>query len=346
MSQSVLEVTNLTKRYGEYLAVDHISFAIREGEILGLLGPNGAGKSTTIQMLLGLTDADGGQIHYFGKEFTKHKGEILKRINFASAYAELQQRLTVRQNLRIFGMLYGVNNLEKRIDELLELLEVEVLANELFWHLSSGQKTRVILAKALLNKPKMLLMDEPTASLDPDIVYKIIQLVKQLQEQEKVSILFTSHNMQEVSRLCDRVSFLSKGKIVLTDTPLELTKNIGKTKLLLTYEGDQKVVDKYLTTAKYPTTFIRKNVVEVSLADDEIPSVLFELKKLGIWITSLSTEQPSLEDVFLHISEKQRAWTGHTSNHSFYIPGTTPVTAKRRRSISFGLRSFSLLFLV
>lgn len=307
MSQPVLEVTNLTKKYGEYLAVDRISFAIGEGEILGLLGPNGAGKSTTIQMLLGLTDADGGQIKYFGKDFSTHKGEILRRINFASAYAELQQRLTVRQNLRIFGMIYGVKNLEKRIDELLELFEVEALANELFWHLSAGQKTRVILSKALLNSPKMLLMDEPTASLDPDIVNKIIQLIKQLQEQEKVSILFTSHNMQEVARLCDRVSFLSKGKIVLTDTPLELTKNLGKGKLLLSFEGKKETVSSYLKKAQLDANFVRNDFVEISVDESEIPSVLFELKKLGIWITSLSTEQPSLEDVFLHISEKQRS---------------------------------------
>ena len=303
MPQPVLEVTNLTKRYGEYLAVDHISFAIGEGEILGLLGPNGAGKSTTIQMLLGLTDPDGGEIHYFGQNFHQHKVQILQKINFASAYAELQARLTVRQNLRIFGMLYEVENVERRIDELLTLLEVEEYADELFWHLSSGQKTRVILAKALLNRPKMILMDEPTASLDPDIVNKIIQLIKQLQVQEKVSILFTSHNMQEVARLCDRVSFLQRGKIVLTDTPLGLTKRIGKTKLLLSFEAKQTVVADFLEKAQYPATFIRPDLVEVTLLEEDIPSLLFELKKEGVWITSLSTEQPSLEDVFLHISE-------------------------------------------
>lgn len=306
MSQSVLEVSNLTKRYGEYLAVDHISFSIGEGEILGLLGPNGAGKSTTIQMLLGLTDADGGSIRYFGDDFLSHKISILKRINFASAYAELQQRLTVRQNLRIFGMFYEVPNLEKRIDELIELFEIEDRADELFWHLSSGQKTRVILAKSLLNRPRMLLMDEPTASLDPDIVNKIIQLIQRLQEQEKVSILFTSHNMQEVARLCDRVAFLSKGKIVLTDTPLELTKKIGKTKLLLSFEAKQSLVADYLKKAGHPANFIRKDLVEVTLLEEDIPSVLFELKKLGVWITSLTTEQPSLEDVFLHISEERQ----------------------------------------
>jgi len=300
-----LEVKNLTKRYGSYVAVDHISFAIEEGEILGLLGPNGAGKSTTIQMLLGLIEPDDGEIYYFGKNFLTHKSEILAEINFASAYAELQSRLTARQNLRIFGMLYGVKKLENRIDELLELLEVKSLANELFWHLSSGQKTRVILAKALLNKPKMILMDEPTASLDPDIVNKIIQLIKHLQTQEHVSILFTSHNMQEVARLCDRVSFLSAGKIVLTDTPLGLTKQIGKSKLILTFEAPSEIVSQYLTEHHHAFTFIRPNMVEVTVPEEKIPKVLFGLKERAVWIISLTTEQPLLEDVFLHISQQK-----------------------------------------
>jgi ABC-2 type transport system ATP-binding protein len=153
MSQPVLEVNQLTKRYGSYVAVDHVSFIIHEGEILGLLGPNGAGKSTTIQMLLGLTEQDSGEIRYFGQDFSQHKEKILEKINFASAYMELQSRLTVRQNLRIFAMLYGIEKVEQRITELLKLLEVDSYADELFWHLSSGQKTRVILAKALLNRP-------------------------------------------------------------------------------------------------------------------------------------------------------------------------------------------------
>jgi ABC-2 type transport system ATP-binding protein len=305
MSQPALQVTNLTKQYGDYTAVDHISFQIEEGQILGLLGPNGAGKSTTIQMLLGLTEPDGGEIRYFGQNFAKNKSEVLQKINFASAYAELQARLTVRQNLRIFGMLYAVKNLEKRIDELLSLLEVEAVANQLFWHLSSGQKTRVILAKALLNSPKMLLMDEPTASLDPDIVNKIIHLIKQLQEREKVSILFTSHNMQEVARLCDRVSFLQRGKIVMTDTPLGLTKKIGSTKLALSFEAKKGVVEKYLKTNNYKADFVRSDFVEITLPEEDVPKVLFQLKEEGVWITSLTTEQPSLEDVFLHISQEK-----------------------------------------
>ena len=178
MKTPVLEVSGLTKifhsRGGDFTAVDHISFDIGEGEIVGLLGPNGAGKTTTIQMLLDLVTPTSGTISYFGKPFPKEREYCLSRINFASTYAHVQSRLTVNENLRIYAGLYQVNNAKKKIEELLALLEVSELGNALFWHLSSGQKTRVILVKALLNSPKLLLMDEPTASLDPDIANKVV----------------------------------------------------------------------------------------------------------------------------------------------------------------------------
>lgn len=303
MSQPILLVQNLTKSYGDYLAVDHISFEIEEGKILGLLGPNGAGKSTTIQMLLGLTEPDAGQILYFDKDFQTHREYCLSRINFASTYSELNMRMTVYQNLRIYAGLYNVKDHESRITELLQLLEIEDCRNKIFWHLSSGQKTRLILAKALLNRPKMLLMDEPTASLDPDIVFKIIKLIKELQEREKISILFTSHNMDEVARLCDRVAFLAKGKIVVIDTPLELTKKIGDVTLAISFDGEKKRVTEFLEKNGMKFEFVRNNLVEILTPETEVPRVLFELKEHGIFITTINTEKPSLEDVFLHISQ-------------------------------------------
>jgi ABC-2 type transport system ATP-binding protein len=305
MASPVLSVHQLTKTYGEYLAVDHISFEIAEGEILGLLGPNGAGKSTTMQMLLGLTEPDSGEIRYFDKNFVQNKEYCLSRINFASTYAELNIRMTVYQSLKIFCGLYNVKDAEKRIHELTRLLECEECLSKQFWHLSSGQKTRVILAKSLLNRPKMLLMDEPTASLDPDIVAKIIQLIKKMQEQEKMTILFTSHNMDEVARLCDRVAFLVKGKIMIIDTPLELTKKIGGAMVTLNFDGDKKIVADYLNEEKYKYTFVTKNLVEITVPETDIPKLLFELKKKEVWITSISIDKPSLEDVFLHISRNE-----------------------------------------
>ena len=304
MSAPTLSATNLTKIYGEYTAVNHISFEIHEGEVFGLLGANGAGKSTTIQMLLGLTTPDGGEIRYFGKNFTEEREFCLSRLNFASAYSELQSRMTVYQNLRVYAELYQVPDATKRIDELLHILEIDAQKDILFWRLSSGQKTRAILAKALLNKPKMLLMDEPTASLDPDIVNKIIDLIKELQTKEKLSILFTSHNMDEVTRLCDRVAFLEKGNIVALDTPLQLTKLVGKTKLLLTYDGQKNVLSSYLTEKNFPYLHVRNGLVEISLAEDEIPGVLFGLKGSEIWVTNITIEKPSLEDVFLMMARK------------------------------------------
>ncbi len=305
MSQAIVKVDGLTKRYGDYTAVDHLSFTAEEGEILGILGANGAGKSTTIQMLLGLTIPDGGTVSYFGQDFYTHQEACLSKMNFASTYSQLQSRMTVYQNLRIYAGLYQVKDYNARISELLQLFEIEEYAQTLFWRLSSGQQTRAILAKALLNRPKLLLMDEPTASLDPEIVNKIIDLIKKLQQQEKVTVLFTSHNMEEVARLCDRIIFLSHGKIVANDTPLELTKKIGRATLAIAFEGDRPAVEKYLKQQALTFNFISNYFVEIPVAETEIPKVLFGLKEQGIWVTNISIEKPSLEDVFLSVAQEK-----------------------------------------
>lgn len=302
MAKAILEVTGLTKRYDAYTAVNDISFSIGEGEIVGLLGPNGAGKTTTIQMLLDLVTPTAGNISYFGRHFPKEREYILSRINFASAYSHVQSRMTVLENMIIYAGLYEIQNSTKKIKELLDLLEIGSLVNELFWHLSSGQKTRVILAKALLNSPKLILMDEPTASLDPDIANKVVELIQSLQKKEGVSILYTSHNMEEVERLCDRVMFLSHGNIVAEDTPLGLTKRVGNSQLVLTFDGKQDSITKYLSGYKHSFRFMRKHVVEIMLPEKEIPKVLFGFAKEKIWITDIAVEKPNLEDVFLSIA--------------------------------------------
>lgn len=302
MTKAILEVSGLTKRYDAYTAVDDISFTIGEGEIVGLLGPNGAGKTTTIQMLLDLVTPTAGNISYFGRQFPKEREFILSRINFASAYSHVQSRMTVLENMTIYAGLYEIPNSKKKITELLELLEIGSLVHELFWHLSSGQKTRVILAKALLNSPKLILMDEPTASLDPDIANKVVELIQSLQKKEGVSILYTSHNMEEVERLCDRVMFLSHGKIVAEDTPLGLTKRVGNSQLLLTFDGKQENIAKYLSQYKHAFGFVRTHVVEIMLPEKDIPKVLFGFAKEKIWITDIAVKKPNLEDVFLSIA--------------------------------------------
>lgn len=301
MTKAILEVSGLTKRYDAYTAVDDICFTIGEGEIVGLLGPNGAGKTTTIQMLLDLVTPTAGTISYFGRSFPQEREFILSRINFASTYAHIQSRMTVNENLRIYAGLYQVPNPDEKIKELMELLEVPELHNELFWHLSSGQKTRVILVKALLNSPRLILMDEPTASLDPDIANKVVELIQRLQKKDGVSILFTSHNMDEVERLCDRVMFLDHGKILAEDTPLGLTKRVGNATLILTFDGDKKFVTTYLDKRAYEYLFPRAHVVEISVAEKDIPTVLFGFANEKIWVTNIEIKKPDLEDVFLSI---------------------------------------------
>lgn len=299
----VLTVKNLSKKYSGFTAVNNISFSIGEGEIVGLLGPNGAGKTTTIQMLLDLVTPTAGSISYFGKPFPKEREYCLSRINFASTYAHIQSRMTVKENLRIYAGLYEVEDAPGKIEELLTLLEVPDVGNTLFWHLSSGQKTRVILVKALLNSPRLLLMDEPTASLDPDIANKVVELILRLQKKEGVSILYTSHNMDEVERLCDRVMFLDHGKILAEDTPLGLTKKAGNATLILTFDGDKAPVEKYLGKDRYAHSFPRSHVVHISVAEGDIAKVLFGFAKEKIWITNIDIEKPSLEDVFLSIAK-------------------------------------------
>ena len=302
MNTPILEVHELTKKFNAFTAVDHISFSVGEGEIVGLLGPNGAGKTTTIQMLLDLMTPTSGTISYFSKPFPKEREYILSRINFASAYSHVQSRMTVGENLIIYAGLYEIPDAKERINELLSLLEIEDLKHKLFWHLSSGQKTRVILVKSLLNRPKLLLMDEPTASLDPDIANKIIELIQLLQQKEHISILFTSHNMGEVEQLCDRVMFLSHGKIVAEDTPLELTKRVGNSHLILTFDGEQTPVRTFLISENLVFTFPREHVVEISLVETDIPKILFGFRKHKVWITDVNVEKPDLEDVFLSIA--------------------------------------------
>jgi len=302
MAETVLVLTNLTKQFGDFMAVDHISFAIKEGEIVGLLGPNGAGKTTTIQMLLGLLTPTSGTISYFGRDFAAHQVYCLSKINYTSAYAHLQNRMTVRQNFRVYGGLYGVAAWEKRVQTLAELLGIADKLDQLYWHLSSGEKTRVHLVKALINRPKLILMDEPTASLDPDIVSKFIDFISELQKREKVAILYTSHNMSEVSRLCDRVVFLDHGKILAVDTPLGLTKRIKQAAVIITFDGPAKTVTSYLEDKGFAYTFLRPTMVEVKAPEELLAKILFGLGERKIWITDIDVRKPDLEDVFLTIA--------------------------------------------
>src|SRR5262249_10841237 len=207
-------------------AVDGISFTVGAGEIVGLLGPNGAGKTTTIHMMLGLIAPSAGAIEIFGLDLQGHRTEILSRLNFASPDACMDWRLTVRENLRVFAGLYGLVRPRARIAELIELFEMGDIADQPTRDLSLGQQTRLGLCRAFLNHPELVLLDEPTSSLDPDIADKTRGLLRRLRQDTGMAVLYTSHNMAEVEELCDRVLFLHHGRIITAGTPLEVSRRV------------------------------------------------------------------------------------------------------------------------
>tara|TARA_B100001248_G_scaffold65890_1_gene46122 strand:- start:6683 stop:7414 length:732 start_codon:yes stop_codon:yes gene_type:complete len=231
-----IEIKKLTKTYNNYQAVNNISFEIEKNKTVGLLGPNGCGKTTTIGMMLGLVSPSAGEILIENKEIKYFKrDEILKRFNFASPYVELPKKLTVKQNLEIYGRLYGIKNLKERINDISRDLDIKSFFERKTGELSSGQKNRVSLAKSLINKPEILLLDEPTASLDPDIGDFIRSYIQEYKLKNKVTILLASHNMSEVERLCDSVIMMRKGKIIDKGTCKQLIDNHGRNNLEETF---------------------------------------------------------------------------------------------------------------
>jgi len=211
--------------------VDGVSFEVRQGEMLGLLGPNGAGKTTTINMVLGVLTPDAGAITIGALDLAARRSEALELTNFAAVYAPLPGNLTVEQNLRVFGLLYGVAALARRIDELLAAFDLERFRRTRCGVLSSGEQTRVGLAKAMLNQPRLLLLDEPTASLDPATARDVRARIREIAARDGTGVLWTSHNMVEVAEVCDRVLFLSKGRILLAGDPRRLPGEHGRANL-------------------------------------------------------------------------------------------------------------------
>ena len=229
--KTVLSVVGLRREYGETVAVENIAFRVGAGEVVGLLGPNGAGKTTTISMILGVLAPSAGTIRIDGADIARERSRALARTNFAAVYAPLPGNLTVAQNLRIFGLLYGVHALPQRIDALLAQFDLLALRDVRCGVLSSGEQTRAGLAKALLNRPRMLLLDEPTASLDPATARDIRMKIRAYAAEGDGGVLWTSHNMYEVEGICDRVLFLSHGRILLEGDPKTLPRKHGKATL-------------------------------------------------------------------------------------------------------------------
>lgn len=242
MSHPVLSVIELGKNYGNTTAVESISFTVARNEIVGLLGPNGAGKTTTISMLLGILQPTCGSISIEGIDLARYRSQALERTNFAAVYAPLPGNLTVYQNLRIFGMIYTVKNLPERIETLIAEFDLQKFRNVKCGVLSSGEQTRVCLAKAMLNSPQLLLLDEPTASLDPATARDIRAKIRNLATNGTGGVLWTSHNMYEVEEVCDRVLFLSRGRILLEGNPRTLPREHGR----------ETLEDLFVTVAREP----------------------------------------------------------------------------------------------
>jgi len=251
--QPVLSVNGLCKTYASKTAADDISFVVHPGEVVGLLGPNGAGKTTTLNMILGVLGPDKGQVIIDGFDIAKHRIQAMELVNFAAVYAPLPGNLTVEQNLRIFGMLYGVKNLTARMNELIAQYGLEAFRKTRCGVLSSGEQTRASLAKAMLNAPRLLLLDEPTASLDPAVARDIRASIKDYAANGG-SALWTSHNMQEVEAVCDRVLFLSQGRIVLEGNPAELPLE----------HGAKNLEDLFIRVAKEPLHPERRKIEHAS----------------------------------------------------------------------------------
>ena len=226
-----IEVINLSKSYKTKNAVNNINFKINENEIVGLLGPNGCGKTTTIGMILGLLKPTNGQVLINGKNIENNKISILHKMNFISPYIELPKKLTVNQNLIVYGKLYNIQNLNERINFLSEKLRLGDLLDKITGELSSGQKNRVSLAKALINDPTVLLLDEPTAALDPETADFIRTFLEKYKEEKKISVLLASHNMDEVKRLCNSIMMMKDGTIVDSGTPEDLIRKYGQKNL-------------------------------------------------------------------------------------------------------------------
>ncbi len=311
---TILMVDNLTKIFPSrestgkpFVAVDHISFALEQGEVLGILGPNGAGKTTTIQMLLSTLTPTSGAITFFGKDFFTHRSEILQSVGFASTYVNLPANLTVTENLFIHGRLYGVEkkSLGKRIEKFLHTFDVWAVRNQEFSTLSAGQKTRVMLCKAFLTYPRIVLLDEPTASLDPDIAVEVRRFIALQQQEYKVSVLITSHNMDEVTQVCDRVLVLQHGTIIANDTPTALAASVSAAQVQLMPGDSLDALVAYAQRNNLPYT-VQLPWVSITVDEHKIAHMLNGLAQAHIDYSSIAIEKPTLEAYFLNVAAQSR----------------------------------------
>jgi ABC-2 type transport system ATP-binding protein len=283
--------------------VDDISFQLNRGEILGFLGPNGAGKTTTIQMLLGTLTPTSGLVNYFGFDFSRYRIDSLKKIGYASGYDKLPARLTVIENLDIVGRIYGMMRLhrEQKIEALLKTFGMWEKRNRQMGSLSAGQATRVMLARAFIADPEIVLLDEPTASLDPDISLEVRQFIFNRCKEHNTSFLITSHNMDEVTQLCDRVLVLKNGTIIANNTPEQLAQSTKKVRVHLTISDNIEYTLAYLSKT-HMSYVVEATQITIELDEHAIAQFLTKLSEQKIIYSHISIDKPTLEDYFLSIA--------------------------------------------
>ncbi len=310
----ILNVSNLTKTFTSgfwpfkkkhtYTAVSAISFQVKKGEIVGFLGPNGAGKTTTIQMLLGTLAPTSGSIAYFGEEFAAHRVSLLKKIGYAGGYDKLPARLTLSENLDVVGRIYAIPQpwRSEQIERLLRFFGMWDMRDRQTGSLSAGQATRVMLAKAFIADPDIVLLDEPTASLDPDVAQEVRQFILAQRRERGISVLVTSHNMDEVTELCDRVLVLKKGTIIADSTPEQLARSTSKVRIHLTVTSHSEQLAAYLREAQLVHS---SQGVQAMIEIDEhsIAQFLTDLAERKISYSQISIDKPTLEDYFLSIAK-------------------------------------------
>jgi ABC-2 type transport system ATP-binding protein len=314
---NILEVNQLRKKFpgkkilwrssSSFVAVYGISFTIGEGENVGLLGSNGAGKTTTIQMLLSTLKPTSGEIIYFGKNFLTHRSEILQQVGFASTYGKLPSQLTIEENLDVYGRLYGLTYLQRteRIRKYLQHFDIWHLRNRPTGVLSAGETTRVMLAKAFLAHPRIVLLDEPTAALDPDVAQHVRAFVMEQQREYGVSFLFTSHNMSEVTEVCDRVLVMQRGTIIANNTPYQLAASVSRARVeLMVGDGLQRTIA-YAKEHQLKYV-INGRVIEIEVEETDIAKLLQGLAKVYVHYSEIGIKKPQLEDYFLHIAKQRK----------------------------------------
>ncbi len=301
-----LKVDNLTKKFKDFIAVNDISFSLKKGEILGLLGPNGAGKTTTIQMLLGVLTPSSGSISYFGKNLQTHREHILEKVNFSTTYTNLPWSLTVKENLTYIAYFYTIPDRKKRLADLIDTFRLSELLNQRMSELSAGQLTRVNLAKAFINDPEVLLLDEPTASLDPEIAKYIRSFILEKRASHQLSVIFTSHNMSEVEEVCDRILFINNGSIVADDTPENLMKTIDTVRIRLVIDkAHEKILKQFSDAAEYKIVFHDHETI-IDMKEKDLASLFAYMGQHAIHFHEVSIDKPDLEDYFLLIASKNK----------------------------------------